>query len=76
METKVNKNPVLVTGASGYIASWLVKYLLDDGYTVHGTVRSLENKDKIEHLLKPADDSEGKLKLSISYSFTIFYQRD
>ncbi|KAJ0439467.1 putative cinnamyl-alcohol dehydrogenase [Helianthus annuus] len=32
---------VCVTGASGYIASWLVKLLLDRGYTVHATVRSL-----------------------------------
>jgi nucleoside-diphosphate-sugar epimerase len=30
-----------VTGASGYIASWLVKLLLSRGYTVHGTVRDL-----------------------------------
>ncbi|KAL9994008.1 putative cinnamyl-alcohol dehydrogenase [Helianthus debilis subsp. tardiflorus] len=32
---------VCVTGASGYIASWVVKLLLDRGYTVHATVRSL-----------------------------------
>ncbi|KAI3764262.1 hypothetical protein L2E82_14268 [Cichorium intybus] len=32
---------VCVTGASGYIASWLVKFLLQRGYTVHATVRSL-----------------------------------
>ncbi|KAL9994003.1 putative cinnamyl-alcohol dehydrogenase [Helianthus debilis subsp. tardiflorus] len=32
---------VCVTGASGYIASWLVKLLLDRGYTVHATVRSI-----------------------------------
>jgi nucleoside-diphosphate-sugar epimerase len=30
-----------VTGASGYIASCLVKLLLSRGYTVHGTVRDL-----------------------------------
>ncbi len=29
-----------VTGASGFIASWLVKLLLERGYTVRGTVRS------------------------------------
>ncbi|KAE9467477.1 hypothetical protein C3L33_00606, partial [Rhododendron williamsianum] len=29
---------VCVTGASGYIASWIVKLLLDRGYTVKGTV--------------------------------------
>ena len=30
---------VCVTGASGYIASWLVKLLLQRGYTVKATVR-------------------------------------
>lgn len=30
---------VCVTGASGYIASWLVKLLLQKGYTVKGSVR-------------------------------------
>ncbi|CAA7047210.1 unnamed protein product [Microthlaspi erraticum] len=32
-------NVVCVTGASGYIASWIVKLLLLRGYTVKGTVR-------------------------------------
>ena len=32
---------VCVTGASGYIASWLVKLLLQRGYTVRATVRDL-----------------------------------
>lgn len=31
---------VCVTGASGFIASWLVKLLLDRGYTVKATVRN------------------------------------
>ena len=31
---------VCVTGASGYIGSWIVKLLLDRGYTVRGTVRN------------------------------------
>lgn len=30
---------VCVTGAGGYVASWLVKFLLSRNYTVHGTVR-------------------------------------
>lgn len=30
-----------VTGASGYIGSWLVKSLLEKGYTVHATLRDL-----------------------------------
>lgn len=31
---------VLVTGASGFIASWIIKELLNEGYTVRGIVRS------------------------------------
>ena len=33
------KGKVCVTGASGFIASWLVKRLLESGYHVLGTVR-------------------------------------
>lgn len=33
------KGKVCVTGASGYLASWLVKRLLLAGYHVTGTVR-------------------------------------
>ncbi|KAL2329225.1 hypothetical protein Fmac_022652 [Flemingia macrophylla] len=43
---------VCVTGASGFIASWIVKFLLEGGYTVRGTVRDPSNLKKVEHLLK------------------------
>ncbi|CAA2968752.1 cinnamoyl- reductase 1-like [Olea europaea subsp. europaea] len=42
---------VCVTGASGYTASWLVKLLLDRGYNVKATVRSLRDPRKVEHLM-------------------------
>lgn len=35
-------NKVLVSGANGFIASWLIRTLLEQGYAVRGTVRSLE----------------------------------
>ncbi|CAA6663608.1 unnamed protein product [Spirodela intermedia] len=41
---------VCVTGASGYIASWLVKLLLQKGYAVKGSVRDPEEPKKTEHL--------------------------
>ncbi|NP_001234297.1 cinnamoyl-CoA reductase [Solanum lycopersicum] len=41
---------VCVTGAGGFIASWLVKLLLEKGYTVRGTVRN------------PDDSKNGHLK--------------
>ena len=31
---------ICVTGAGGFIASWMVKLLLDKGYTVRGTARN------------------------------------
>ncbi|KAL0464459.1 UNVERIFIED_CONTAM: Cinnamoyl-CoA reductase 1 [Sesamum latifolium] len=42
---------VCVTGASGYIASWLVKLLLHRGYTVKATVRNLSDPQKVAHLM-------------------------
>ncbi|XVF42892.1 hypothetical protein PTKIN_Ptkin01aG0402300 [Pterospermum kingtungense] len=42
---------VCVTGASGYIASWLVKLLLQHGYTVNATVRDPKDAKKTRHLL-------------------------
>lgn len=55
--------PVLVTGGTGYMASWLVKYLLEDGYQVRITVRDLENEDKFHHLKKIANGTRGKLAI-------------
>ncbi|MDB9724860.1 NAD-dependent epimerase/dehydratase family protein [Salibacteraceae bacterium] len=54
--------PVMVTGANGYVASWLVKRLLDEGITVHAAVRNPANKAKIQHLLDIAESSKGELK--------------
>nr|XP_043627134.1 uncharacterized protein LOC122598613 [Erigeron canadensis] len=53
---------VCVTGASGYIASWLVKCLLESGYLVHATVRSLDDPKRSEHLLG-LDGAKERLSL-------------
>ncbi|KAL8156464.1 phenylacetaldehyde reductase-like isoform X2 [Apium graveolens] len=42
---------VCVTGASGFIASWLVKLLLQRGYTVKASVRDPDDPKKTAHLL-------------------------
>eukprot|EP01080_Neovahlkampfia_damariscottae_P005335 gene5335-9144_t len=54
-----------VTGASGYIASNLIKKLLEKGYNVHGTVRSLKNQKKVDHLLSTVTDQKQKGKLQL-----------
>ncbi|MCI20330.1 cinnamoyl-CoA reductase 1-like, partial [Trifolium medium] len=43
-------------------ASWLVKFLLQRGYTVRATVRDLNNPNKVDHLLK-LDGAKEKLEL-------------
>lgn len=42
--------PICVTGASGYIAMFVVRDLLARGWRVNGTVRDLSKADKIEPL--------------------------
>ncbi|GMP41528.1 hypothetical protein CsSME_00011602 [Camellia sinensis var. sinensis] len=53
---------VCVTGASGYIASWLVKLLLLRGYTVKASVRNPNDPKKTEHLLA-LDGAKERLHL-------------
>ncbi|KAK4407416.1 Cinnamoyl-CoA reductase 1 [Sesamum angolense] len=49
---------VCVTGASGYIASWLVKFLLQRGYIVKASVRDPNDPTKTQHLLALAGAKE------------------
>ncbi|XP_058225317.1 phenylacetaldehyde reductase-like isoform X2 [Rhododendron vialii] len=53
---------VCVTGASGFIASWLVNLLLQRGYTVKASVRNPNDQRKIEHLLA-LDGAKERLHL-------------
>ncbi|KAM0844253.1 hypothetical protein ACQ4PT_057180 [Festuca glaucescens] len=46
------RGPVVVTGASGFIGSWLVMKLLQAGYTVRATVRDPANAVKTKPLLE------------------------
>ena len=63
MESGMNKSKkVMVTGATGYIASWIVKYLLDEGYTVHAAVRNASDGKKIQHLEKIKSSSKGVIR--------------
>ncbi|OZG74748.1 diaminohydroxyphosphoribosylaminopyrimidine deaminase [Hahella sp. CCB-MM4] len=59
----VNKDlPVMVTGATGYVAGVLVKKLLEEGLTVHAPVRDPDNVSKLRYLNDLADKSPGAIK--------------
>lgn len=61
--TQIDKTkPVMVTGATGYVAGWLLKKLLDEGLTVHAAVRDPQNKEKVKHLDALAANSSGSIK--------------
>jgi len=47
---------VLVTGASGFIAAWVVKVLLERGFHVRGTVRSSPKGKYLAKLFKDHGD--------------------
>ncbi|XP_021803554.1 dihydroflavonol 4-reductase-like [Prunus avium] len=53
---------VCVTGAAGFIGCSLVKKLLEQGHTVHATLRNLEDASKVG-LLKSLPNADTKLLL-------------
>eukprot|EP00252_Welwitschia_mirabilis_P005929 TRINITY_DN16519_c0_g1_i1.p1 TRINITY_DN16519_c0_g1~~TRINITY_DN16519_c0_g1_i1.p1 ORF type:complete len:324 (-),score=40.41 TRINITY_DN16519_c0_g1_i1:95-1066(-) len=53
---------VCVTGGSGFIGSWIVRLLLEGGYTVHATVENLSDPDETQHL-KALSGAENRLHL-------------
>ena len=55
--------PVLVTGATGFLAGWVVKQLVDAGVTVHATVRNPKDNAKCGHLKTLSNIGKGKIVL-------------
>lgn len=53
--------PVLVTGATGYVAGRLVERLLAEGITVHATVRNPDDAVKTRHLRELGVRSPGDI---------------
>lgn len=61
--TRIDKSkPVLVTGATGYVAGWIVKRLLIEGMTVHAAVRDPANAEKLRYLNAMARGTVGHIE--------------
>ena len=63
----VTSGKVLVTGANGYIAVWVVKTFLDQDFLVRGTVRS---ESKAGHLRKLFKDFGDKFEVVVVEDIT------
>ena len=51
----------MVTGATGYVAGWIVKDLLESGHTVHAPVRDPADNEKLAHLRALAESNSGTI---------------
>jgi nucleoside-diphosphate-sugar epimerase len=54
---------IVVTGASGYLATHLVARLLRDGHTVRGTVRDLASEPSVREAVRRGGADDGGLTL-------------
>ena len=57
--------PIAVTGASGYIGSWIVRDCVEQGYDVRACVRDPSRAEKVDHLSAMNDRGwRGKVTLA------------
>ena len=63
----VEQGKILVTGSNGFIAMWVVRSLLDQGYSVRGTVRS---ESKAKHVREVFSKYGDKLEVVIVEDIT------
>ena len=62
---KSNGKTIFVTGVNGHIGNQIVRDLLENGYTVKGSVRDLKDESKTAHVIQHAKDVgvEDRLEL-------------
>jgi len=59
----ITSSPILVTGASGFIATHTIAQLLEKGYKVRGTVRSMQKETKIRESVSRLVQKDAQLEI-------------
>lgn len=60
------KTKVLVTGGNGFLALWVIKDLLAQGYDVRATLRSLAKAEQVKNALRQQDVDTTKLNFVVA----------
>lgn len=63
-----SNDKILVTGANGYVALWIIKASLEKGYSIRAAVRAESKGDHLKELFK---DHGSKLELAIVPDMTM-----
>jgi len=59
---EATKKHVMVTGATGYVAGWVIKELLEGGHIVHAAVRDPDATAKLKYLNALAEKYPGEIR--------------
>lgn len=61
MQAVDSSKPMMVTGATGYVAGSVIELLLEKGLTVHAAVRDSQNTEKLKYLNMLAEKLPGSI---------------
>ena len=59
----ISSKPILVTGASGFVAIHTIIQLLQQGYQVRGTLRSLKNESEVRETIAKYVQANDRLEI-------------
>ncbi|MDD6221722.1 MAG: NAD-dependent epimerase/dehydratase family protein [Lachnospiraceae bacterium] len=66
MEKGIENTNVLVTGGTGFLAGWTIRRLLEKGYTVRTTVRSMAKSEKVTTMLAHENVDTSRLSFAVA----------